>query len=400
MKKDVNKKMTRARSQLIMSQPFFGSLALYLDLVEDPAIETCATDGKKLIFSPTFIDSIKEDELRGVVAHEVLHCAYRHHTRRGERDPDLWNQACDYAINRDLKAGNFVLPLPHLYDRQYDGLNAEQIYSLLAQKNPPKKGGGSGAGADGKNPDGSYKGQPQWGAVLDAAPQGAKAEMAEQDAEWTTRVQGAVSVARSHNAGKTPAAIERLVKDVRAAKVDWRDVLREFIDVRTRSDYSWTNPNKRFLSSGFVLPGIVDDSINHVGIVIDTSGSISAEMLEKFCAELQVAVDDGAADRITVVHCDADVHKIDHFENGDAIKIKPVGGGGTAFSPAFEWFAENEPNVSAIVYFTDLECSDFGESPSSPVLWVVYGDPRNLANYAARVPFGKVVPLLDNGGKI
>src|SRR5262245_58435237 len=107
------KLVERARTQLLVSQPFYGCLALHLALVEvDDAkfVDTMAVDGFSMFYHPPFVEGLSEQELVGVVAHEVTHCAYLHMTRRGHRDPKLWNVAGDFVINSDLKKAGFTLP--------------------------------------------------------------------------------------------------------------------------------------------------------------------------------------------------------------------------------------------------------------------------------------------------
>lgn len=79
-------KIRKARAALILDQPFFGSLALRLQLQEDPAAETMWTDGRAIGYNPAFVDTLTFPQVKGVLAHEVLHIANCHHTRRGNRD--------------------------------------------------------------------------------------------------------------------------------------------------------------------------------------------------------------------------------------------------------------------------------------------------------------------------
>ena len=76
-----------------------------------------------------------------MVAHEVLHVANGHCWRQGPRDPDRWNDACDYAINPIVLSAGMVLPKGALVDARYTGKSAEEIYGLLTQeaknKQPP-----------------------------------------------------------------------------------------------------------------------------------------------------------------------------------------------------------------------------------------------------------------------
>lgn len=434
----IDKRMTKARMELIHSQPFFGTLATYLELIEDESCETMATDGTKLYYAPSFLDTCHADEIRGVVAHEVMHCAYNHHTRRGTRDADLWNEACDYVINLDLLAAGFTLPKGAYLDPKYQGMNAEAVYRILNDKlqdgNPTGQPGqsqgqgqgtgqpqgngqgqsatggpggrgqgqgqgdaqGTGQGQGKGGAQGQGQGKPIPGKVLDAAPNNAPAALSEAAADWERKVRQAVSIAKARGQGLVPGELASLVKAINKPKLDWRSELRRFIDTKVNMDYSWTNPNKRFLNTPYVLPGVTADGIAKLGIVVDTSGSVGDACLKQFLSEIASAIDAGCIHKAIVVQCDAKVQKVDTFEYTDEVKLdRWYGRGGTRFAPAIEWFTQNEPDVAAMLYFTDLECNDFGKDPGCPVMWIATCSDLTYRTYAGRVPFGEVIRLDD-----
>src|SRR3974390_326922 len=143
--------IVRARTALLVDQPFFGCLALQLKLVEIQddgwlPCRTMAVDGYHLYYYPPFVQKLSELELQGVIAHEVLHCAYKHFGRRGHREPVMFNCAGDFVINADLKQAKFTLPgqpigladmfgpptakpkQGHLFDPQFAGMGSEEVY--------------------------------------------------------------------------------------------------------------------------------------------------------------------------------------------------------------------------------------------------------------------------------
>lgn len=422
-------KVIRARSALVTKHPFWGTLALHMGAEPRPDIPTMATDGRKLYYSPAFVGELTELELIGVLAHEISHCTYKHHVRRGGRDPKLWNIAADYAINRDLIAAGFTLPKGALLDSRYDGLGAEEIYSALerqqgqqsqggksqqsqgqggqAQQSPqgqpsqgqpgqpspaPQSGGQSQPGpAQGGGDPASVPDYGRCGAVLDAAPDHAPAERAQAEADWDVKVRQALAVAKA--AGELPGGLKRLADALAKPRVDWRDELRRFIEQSVVRDYSWQRPNRRHLGAGYVLPGLVSDSLAHLVVIVDTSGSIDRKALSQFRAEIDSALQEGAADRLTVVYADTGVHGTAEFARGDVLEMDATGKGGTDFRAAFQWVQDNAPDATAIVYFTDLETRSFGEEPAAPVMWAGYGDPRKLRKLAERAPFGDLVTL-------
>ena len=126
-----------ARTRLIVSQPFFGTLALNLEMVEvdekHPQIQTMATDGQRLYFNPKFVTGLGEEELKGVNAHEVMHCALKHMSRRGHRDPYRYNVAADFRINFDLVEAGFKLPgKPCGLDQVIDCITEQTITGIYS----------------------------------------------------------------------------------------------------------------------------------------------------------------------------------------------------------------------------------------------------------------------------
>ena len=129
----IERKLSRARTQLLLNQPFFGTLCLRLKL-DAGSLPTMATDGRRIVYNAEFVEELRSAELEGVLAHEVLHCALAHQCRRGQRDPELWNRAADLAINPILIANGFKLPGDALIDQAFNNLSAEEIYARLARQ--------------------------------------------------------------------------------------------------------------------------------------------------------------------------------------------------------------------------------------------------------------------------
>jgi predicted metal-dependent peptidase len=126
--------MIHARTTLIIDSPFFGTLAMKLKMKIDPSCDTAWTDGTHIGYNPWFIQSLTKRERIGLVAHEVMHCALLHHTRRGHRNPRMWNIACDYVINSLLIHEGFSLPKCGLLDRDWSDKFSEEAYRLLNEE--------------------------------------------------------------------------------------------------------------------------------------------------------------------------------------------------------------------------------------------------------------------------
>ena len=375
-------RVIKARAQLVADAPFFGCLALHLAMEESTEFDTMATDGEKLFINAEFVETLTDAELRGVVAHEVLHCASQHMTRLGNRDPETFNEAADFAINGELLSLGFTLPQGALVDSQYDGMTAEQIYGQLMRRPQKQKPGNvtnrPGAGNPGKNGNDPGK----CGGIIKP---GNDAKAAAIGADWQGKALMAAAIA-SKQAGTLPGSIARLVAALRATETPWREILRRFITESNSRDYSWSKPNRRHIGNGLYLPSLVSDGRGRIIVLVDTSGSIDPAALQAFQGELQAVLDERAADALTVVYCDARIQGVAEFESGDTVKLETIGGGGTDFAPAMQWASDNGHGAACVIYFTDLECYSFGRDPGLPVIWANWAKPR-------AVPFGEVVQI-------
>ncbi len=360
------KRLQRARTTLLLDQPFFGVLALRLTLIEDPNCQTAWTNGQVIAFSPTFAATLSNDELIGVLAHEVMHCACGHMWRRNAREPKKWNVAADYAINSIIVEAGLKLPDTALLDAQYTGRAAEWIFDRLPDQDPNS----------GNDPGGC-------GGVSDAPAAGtAGTDDSLSETDWQQATRQAAEIAKGQ--GKLPASLARELDRMLQPKADWRSLLRRFISEIVQADYSWSKPNPRHMPRGFFLPSLHSHACGRLAVAVDTSGSIDDVLLSQFAAEIQAIASEVRPSSIDVIYCDAAVNKVDHFDRDDSIVLHAVGGGGTDFRPVFDHLETDDPPV-ALIYLTDL-CGSFPTAaPDYPVLWAVYGGVDSA-------PFGEVVP--------
>lgn len=356
------KLITKARASLVMQAPFFGALLLRMKMKVSPGCKTGWTDGRHIGYDPEWIADLGLPKTIGFLAHEVLHCAMMHHTRRQGRAPRAWNSACDYAINPIVEEASFELPDKGLLNPAFKNMSAEAIYATF-----PRGPGGepedpnSGKG-DANDPGGC-------GGVVDSegSQNGTQVDaMAER--EWKMNVAQAAQAARM--AGKLPAGLERLIDDLIHTKTPWRDILRRFMMETSNHDFSWARPNRRHIAGGLYLPSTRSESCGEIVVVIDTSGSIGAEELNLFASELNTIRQDIRPSKTYVVWADAEVAGVDEYGPHDELELSPKGGGGTDFRPAFAWQAEHAPNAKALVYLTDM----YGAFPDGadvaiPTLW-------------------------------
>jgi len=318
--------LDKAKAQLLGKSPFFATLMMGTQLVENNDIPTAATDGKKIYYNAAFIDGLSVDLVQFVLAHELGHMMYEHVSRKGTRDPMLFNVAGDYVINLLLKDDGFTIWDKALYDEKYRGMSTEQVYHEL-MKNPPPRQPSGGMGQD----------------LLD--PAGGPEQASQNATEMRQRVAQAANVARM--AGKMSGGIARLVDEVLNPKVRWQDLLRDYMTRANKDDESWGRRNRRF--SGVYLPARYSERMGEITLVVDTSGSIGPEELNQVAAEIQAIADQIRPEGIRVVWADAKVAGEQMFEQGEELKLVPQGGGGTDMRVPLEHIVQYNPEIAVLL---------------------------------------------------
>jgi predicted metal-dependent peptidase len=373
------KALAAARTRLILgpdaTSAFFATLALRLSLVADEACETMATDGVSLHYAPAFVTGLSPDELRGVLAHEVLHNALAHPFRREGREPSRWNVACDLAANPLLLRAGFQLPPGRLvpgegrYAELPAGRSAEEYYARLPREDDPD--------ASPDDPGGC-------GSVADPAESGGPSP-SELAAEWRVALVQAEGAARGK--GELPVGLGRAVREVVDPPADWRAILREFVSSQARNDYSWSRPNRRFVAQGLYLPGLHSEELGEVLLAVDTSGSVDERMLGTFAGEVNAILESFPCE-LRVLYHDTEVQLVQEWRSNDGpLALAPVGGGGTSHACVFDWLRQNGCSPRCVICLTDLDTEFPAQSPDLPVLWAVLG------GNASEPPFGRRVDL-------
>ncbi|MDF2190497.1 VWA-like domain-containing protein [Paraflavitalea sp. CAU 1676] len=361
-------KIKKAKVQLIMEQPFFASLALRFKYVADLSIKTAVTDGINIWYNPEYIDSISTEEVKGVIAHEIMHVTMLHHTRRNQRNIKRWNDATDYAINPLLLASKFNLPSNVLVNPDFEGRSAEYIYERLPQDD---------YGDENERSNGEGTGD-----VLDL-PNNENRQQTE--AQIKQAIAQATLIAEKQ--GCMPCHLKRMVEDVLEPKISWQEVLTRFLSEVARNDYSWIKPSPRYLSQNLYLPILESIEVGRVTLIVDTSSSISNKTISQFSAEVFDIVNTFNIG-LDILYVDAEVQSIQRIEQDEPIHLEPKGGGGTDFKPGFVYIEEHDLQPKAVVYLTDGCCNSFPQEPDMPVLWA------KVYDYEFNPPFGEVICIV------
>lgn len=162
----VRTRLERVRRHAILSHPFLGNRALRANIEVDDNTKTAATNGKRIRFGTKFSNAVSDGDLTFVLLHELLHIALCHHVRRGVRNPELWNVACDFVVNLILVEAGFKVPTGALLNYKWKGKSEEQIYSALKDEGgghqpppPEEEGEDEGEGGSGGDEGGEEEGE-------------------------------------------------------------------------------------------------------------------------------------------------------------------------------------------------------------------------------------------------
>lgn len=361
-------KLSRAKAKLVMYHPFFATIVCNMPIIEDHGIPTMATNGKRILYNPDFVDTMTLDNTMAVLCHEVGHCVFNHPFRRGNRNPKRFNIAGDYVINDMIVTdGIGTLPEGALIDPRLvadGGGTTDGVYDLLPEEDDSDDYNGTSID------------------LCEDAP-GDASERAQAEAEMRVTLAQAARVAKA--SGKLSASLARLVDETLAPQIKWRDVLRNFLTTKAKIDLSYARPNRRFLTHDLIMPSLTGEALGEIVIAVDCSGSIGQREISEFAAEITAIHEDCRPAKVHVVYFDSAVSHYESYEPEDQLDIRPHGGGGTAFSPIFQYVAHKDIDPAACVVLTDLWCSDFGPQPHYPVLWV--------SNGKDHAPWGDVVKM-------
>ena len=368
--------MTKARTELVLKYPFFGKLALGLEIIESDKFDTMATDGQRIYYNPEWTKSITHQERVGVIAHEILHVVYKHHLRRGKRDAYYWNVAGDYVINDILLEDGFILPEGGLHNSEYASMQTEKVYDLVYQESKDDSGDdASDCDGDGDGDDSGDDGKaPSWGEVIDAVnDEGGSlsdADIKELEREINVSVLQAVQSAKGM--GGKGSAFQKMIESVKQDKVDWEDVLaNHMLDNLTPCDYNFNNPDRRFIYQDMYLPSVEKEPNQNIAIAIDTSGSIYEDTKAMFLDAINNIITVGKPNKVSLIYCDDHVQEVKTFYKGEKITLDHLWGGCTDYEPVFKYIdKELDNDVSYLVYLTDGYCyCDRLVEPDYPVIW-------------------------------
>lgn len=375
----MDRDLDRAKAKLFLSNnaAFLGPLMCSLDFHWSTSIEqtsgTAATDGIRLWWHPDDFLACTTEGRVSTIMHELKHVYRMHNIRRNTRCPDVWNMACDIAINRELRQESYLIDDPHwpggaIQDhREIPHDLEEEIYDFL---NKPGGGGASGGSQPGHTCGGMMP-----------------LNQADKQQLLNNIVKAVHTAQMSNQAGSVPGEVELLLDQFLKPKIPWSQALFRWFNDMMDENFSWKRPNRRY--SHMYLPSRIteDGRLEELSFYWDTSGSIGDEDLLRFNSEVAYIKNTFDPVKLNLIQFDTRITKEQTFGEQDRFEmVKALGRGGTDLEPVRKHIAKTKP--TAAVIFSDLYCDPMGDTGvECPVLWICVNQP------SATVPFGEIIHI-------
>lgn len=368
---ELNKQYDRVVRDVFLGKKntaFLGSILCSVEFLWDrkPGV-TAWTDGLKMGWSPKDFLECSTNTRISTLLHELWHVGKMHRLRRGSRDPKIWNIACDYRINNDLRYDGFTVPDTWVVDPSIDTkgiLAEEEIYDLLIK-----------------------------GAI--PIPANAVGDLViEGDINPTTMISAVVRAIQAAEmagkAGELPGGLRQTLDTFLKPVVPWNQVLQQWMtDLTEDPELTWKRRNRRYQDIYMPSRQSEENRLEHLAYIEDVSGSITKNNKVRFNSEVKYVWEVLQPKKLTLIQFDTEIQNVRVYNEGDNFNhVEMFGGGGTNLVPVREWIEKNEP--TAAIIFSDLECDPMEPlTKDIPIIWAV------VRNKNMTIPFGKMIFVTD-----
>ena len=366
-------KIDKAKAQIVLDHPFFASILLKKQLKADNTIPTLCVDARgNISYNEKFIEGLTVPQVVWGLCHEIGHVIGQHAVRRKHRDAFKWNYAGDAWINDmldDAGVGQRIEGTVNIEGSK--DKTTETIYDTLPDQPKGNKGQGDGDGDQWDN-----------GLGHDIKDEDlTESEIKEIEANAKVEIAQAAQAAKAR--GKLSGKLAEIVADIINVKTPWYEILERYMTSKTKQDYTWTRPNRRFIGLDLYLPSMgTEPSMGEVVLQIDISGSVSKQEIDYYNGHVSRIMKTCNPSKVHVIYTDTDVKHHEVFDEGQEVKLSFYSGGGTQMPAGFDYCAEHGIEPEVFVCLTD-GYTDFGEQPDYPVVWCISSE--------VEAPFGENV---------
>lgn len=349
-----HKSYIKAKEWFISSYPLLGSIAADFEIIADSGIvgrknisvAAISPQMKEIYVNPN--TRLTQEEWRFVLAHELLHAALRHDVRCGDRDPYLWNIACDYVINGwlvEMQVGN--MPENVLYHRAFCEFSAESVYDMIVS-------------------DISYHRLQSGDILYDEDGFWDRLEGEELDRQLRSALHQGLTYHEEYHRGFLPGDFIEEVRAISRPPIPWDVALGQWFD----EHFSPVEPHRTYARASrrqsstpdIPRPAWQKDSRENsqiFGVVLDTSGSMERHILAVALGSIASYSFARDVHHVRLVFCDAAAYDqgiVSPEEIADRMQLR--GRGGTRLQPGIDLLIEDPvfPKNAPILIITDGGC--------------------------------------------
>jgi predicted metal-dependent peptidase len=335
---------------------FLGAVLCSTEVYFKKDLESANTDGKVINIGIDFYNGLTDNDKFFILAHELYHIAFLHPIRLGNRDPEIFNIAGDYAINNLLIYGESLKynTLKPLHNNKYLNWTTEQIYDDLIQNSVklPKDVLGND--------------------LIYADPNNSSAK---------TELIAKIESVKSYMQTSVPE-IEELLNKFTKPKLHWRYILQNYLTALIEPKRSFRRQNRRY--SELILPTYSkEEGLLDLSFYMDTSASISETELIIFNTELKSIKDSLKPKNLNIIQFDTRIRNkttIDEFTEFNSLNI--VGRGGTDLRPVIEDINKTKPICAVIL--SDMEV-DYIPPCNYNIIWLRIGKSGMIPKYGQTI---------------
>jgi predicted metal-dependent peptidase len=138
---------------------------------------------------------------------------------------------------------------------------------------------------------------------------------------------------------------------------------------------TWQRVNRRWLQHDIYMPATISETMGRMVVAVDTSGSISGDILTKFLSEVQAIAIAVKPEKLDLIYWDTEVARHEMYTQQDLDKLvgstKPAGGGGTDVLCVPKYLKDNQIRPECVVVLTDGDLYSGWGKWDAPVLWCI-----------------------------
>lgn len=367
---------------------FLSTLLYNFKVIDDSKEQTIShnLDTQEIHINPNWFTNLTPAQAAGALVEQLYHIGLLHEWRRGNRDTELYQKACDQVARHLVLTSGYELPpdVPKP-ESQYKNCSTEVVYNYMEQEQQRKKnnnnngnGNGNGNSPDplghdvNQNSNGNQQAQQKMHQALQQA-----------------------SAANEAVSGKNYASFgqefEELFKDITEGKLDWRTILQKWLNDLIQGELSFLRFDRRMIQFEMYFPDkISQNHIRKVALAFDVSGSVTIDQIKYFLDEMKSIksqLDPEIIDVVSFNHDIVDIFEIKKQDNFDKVNLNIDGG--TNLTPVFNHYSKPENKPEFLIVFSDLECTPIpkNKAPKFPVIWICIDNPD------AQVHFGKLLHI-------